>query len=83
MEAERRHLWKTLGKRLKDMSVGKHRSFLLLMLTSFLWDTQDTWEMKFLKQHLTWVTKIRPYKEPVNTALEVLVSTIYLVGLPL
>jgi len=66
------------------MSIGKHRPFLLLNLASFfLLDTQETWEMKFLNQHLTWVTKIRSYKEPVNTALQVLVSTIYLEGVRL
>lgn len=62
------------------MSVRKYGPFFLLMLAAFfLLDTQETWEMKFLNQHLTWVTKIRPYKETVNTALEVVVSAIYLV----
>lgn len=65
------------------MNAGKHRPFLLVMLASFfLLDSQEAWEMKFLSQHLTWVTKIRPCKEPVNSALEAVVSVIYLVGVP-
>lgn len=64
------------------MNAGKHRPFLLVMLASFFLLDSQAWEMKFLSQHLTWVTKIRPCKEPVNSALEAVVNVIYLVGVP-
>lgn len=48
----------------------------------FLLDSQEVWEMKFLNQHLTWMIKIRPCKEPVNSSLEAVVRVIFFTGVP-
>lgn len=63
------------------MNAGKHRPFLLVMLSSFfLLDSQEAKEMKFLNHHLAWMIKIRPCKEPVNSFLEVVVCVNFFGG---
>lgn len=65
------------------MNAGKHRPFLLVMLASFfLLDSQEAWEINFPNQHQTWMIKIRPCKEPVDSFLEVVVCVIILVAVP-
>lgn len=60
------------------MNAGKHRPFLLVMFAFFfLLDRQEARVMKFLNQHLTWMIKIRPCKEPAKSSLEVVICVIF------
>lgn len=60
----------------------KAQAIFVSDVSLFLLDSQEAWGKKSLNQHLTWLIKIRPCKEPVNSSLAVIVCMIFLVGVP-